>query len=85
MEACVLVMSQSLNYFLRVEFDIRRPLNTRLMPKYTRKTVRYGGDSVLVWGFSSVWGPLHKINRKIDRFLYQDILQNCMIPYVGEI
>ena len=65
---------------------VRRPPNTRLLPKYTRPTVKHGGGSIMVWGCFSGYGmgPLHKIEGIMDRFGYRDILQNLLVPYLEE-
>ena len=65
---------------------VRRPPNTRLQLKYTRRTVKHGGGSVLVWGCFSGFGmgPLYKIDGIMDRFEYKNILQTQMLPYVEE-
>lgn len=45
-------------------------------------TVRHGGGNVLVWAGFSASGPgiISQVKGIMDRFVYLDILQNCMIP-----
>uniref|UniRef100_A0A8R1HUS4 HTH_Tnp_Tc3_2 domain-containing protein n=1 Tax=Caenorhabditis japonica TaxID=281687 RepID=A0A8R1HUS4_CAEJA len=59
---------------------IRRPVGARYLPKYQLPTVKHGGGSCMVWGcFSagSMW-PLRRIQGVMDRFQYDDILENTM-------
>jgi transposase len=65
---------------------VRRPIGKRLNPKYTKPTVKHGGGSVMVWGCFSGFGmgPLHRIEGKMDRFMYRDIMSNIMVPYADE-
>lgn len=65
---------------------VRRPAGTRLFPKYCNLTVKHEGGSVMVWGCFS-WGgpgPIVKVNNKMDRFQYKEILETKMLPYAEE-
>lgn len=55
---------------------VRRPPLKELDPKYTKKTVKHGGSSVMVWGCftSSGVGPIIQINGKMTGEMYKDIL-----------
>lgn len=65
---------------------VRRPPNQEFNPKYTLKTVKYGGGSVTVWGCFSWYGigPIHRINGIMNAEMYKDILANVMLPYAEE-
>lgn len=69
---------------------IRRPKNQQLNPKYTRKTVKYGGGNIMIWGCFSWYGvgPLHMIKnpRKdntsvMDSQYYRKILRTEILPF----
>ncbi|KAL1447109.1 hypothetical protein WDU94_001930, partial [Cyamophila willieti] len=62
---------------------VRRPVNERDNVKYQVPTVKHGGGSVMVWGcFSrSGVGPLVKIDGIMDRFGYEKILRDHMLPH----
>uniref|UniRef100_A0A8R1IVS3 Uncharacterized protein n=1 Tax=Caenorhabditis japonica TaxID=281687 RepID=A0A8R1IVS3_CAEJA len=62
---------------------VRRPVGTRFNPKYQTPFVKHDGDNVMVWScFSShEVGPLHRIRGNMDRFVYEQILQNVMLPF----
>uniref|UniRef100_A0A8R1HSJ7 G_PROTEIN_RECEP_F1_2 domain-containing protein n=1 Tax=Caenorhabditis japonica TaxID=281687 RepID=A0A8R1HSJ7_CAEJA len=59
---------------------IRRPVGARYLPKYQLPTVKHGGGSCMVWGCFSAgsMGPLRRIQGIMDRFQYDDILENTM-------
>uniref|UniRef100_A0A8R1E5W2 HTH_Tnp_Tc3_2 domain-containing protein n=1 Tax=Caenorhabditis japonica TaxID=281687 RepID=A0A8R1E5W2_CAEJA len=59
---------------------IRRPVGARYLPKYQLPTVKHGGGSCMVWGCFSAgsMGPLRRIQGIMDRFQYEDILENTM-------
>lgn len=65
---------------------VHRPKNQALNIKYTQKTVKHGGGSLMVLGAFSWYGvdPIVKIVGKMDRFQYLDILKNTMDPFVFE-
>ena len=59
---------------------IRRPMITRFIKKYTLKTVKYGGLSVMVW--SAIKGDGSRVLQKCSDHLksigYQDILDSAL-------
>lgn len=65
---------------------VRRPVRAEFNPRYTRPTLKHGGGNIMVWGGMS-WrgvGPIAKIEGRMDRFQYTDILQSYLIPYADE-
>lgn len=62
---------------------VRRPINKRFDVRYQIPTVKYGGGNVMVWGCFSRYGvgPLARIEKTMDRFMYAEILKNQMIPH----
>ncbi|KAL6731011.1 hypothetical protein Aduo_001925 [Ancylostoma duodenale] len=65
---------------------IRRPTDSRYDPKYQIPTRKHGGGNVLVWGcISSVgMGPLHRIQGIMTGKVYEDILENVMLPWARQ-
>ena len=65
---------------------VRRPVGSRLDKKFILPTVKHGGGSVMVWGCFSgfAMGPLHRIEGHMDRFMYRDILNDKLIPFIDE-
>lgn len=62
---------------------VRRPVNKRFDPKYTKGTVKFGGGNIMVWGCFS-WhglGPLHRIVGRMDQIQYRELLLATMLPY----
>lgn len=62
---------------------VRRPMNQRYNPRYTKGTIKYGGGNIMVWGAFSWYGigPLHRINGIMDSLQYREILQTKMKPF----
>ena len=54
------------------------PQLTELNPKYTKKTIKHRGASVIVWGCftTSGIGPLVKFKGTMNGEMYRDILTN---------
>uniref|UniRef100_A0A8R1I6T3 Tc1-like transposase DDE domain-containing protein n=1 Tax=Caenorhabditis japonica TaxID=281687 RepID=A0A8R1I6T3_CAEJA len=62
---------------------IRRPIGSRYAPQYQCPTVKHEGGSVMVWGCCSdtSMGPLKRIVGTMDRYVFEDILENTMRPW----
>jgi len=62
---------------------VRRPPNTEYNPRFTCKTIKHGGSSIMVWGCFSYYGvgPIHWIRPIMDQNVYVDILETVMLPY----
>lgn len=65
---------------------VRRPKDKRFDPKYTIKTVKHGGGSIIVWACFSYQGvgPIFKIENRMTADDYVKILQDVMLPYAEE-
>lgn len=65
---------------------VRRPIHQEFNPKYTLKTVKHGGGSIMVWGSFSYYGvgPLYRIQNIMKSADYTEILKNTMLPYAEE-
>lgn len=62
-------------------FGVRNENNSAICIQ--KKTIKFGGGNIMVWGAMS-WhgvGPLVRINGRMDKFQYKDILENHMEPY----
>ena len=64
---------------------VRRPPNKVFHPHYTKKTLKFGGGSIMVWGcfLSSGIGPIYLI-RHYDSYIYTNILKEIMLPYAED-
>ena len=60
----------------------QRPSGARLDPWFTRKTVKFGGGKIMVWGYFQYGGAreICKVNGNIDSAKYQQILASQYIP-----
>ena len=65
---------------------MRRPPNAAFNPKFTKKTVKFGGGSIMVWGCFSYngIGPLYWIKEIMTKEIYRDILNDIMLLYAKE-
>ena len=57
----------------------------RIQSKYTIKTIKHGGCSIMIWACFSYFGvgPIHHITTSIDQHVYVDILDKVMLPYAN--
>lgn len=65
---------------------VRRPKNKAFDSRYTKKTVKHGGGSIMIWGCfsSSGVGPIFWIKDKMCAVDYVEILKNQMLPFAEE-
>ncbi|EUC61983.1 transposable element Tcb2 transposase, partial [Rhizoctonia solani AG-3 Rhs1AP] len=63
----------------------RRP-GLALDPRYTRKTVKHGGGSIMVWGCITAdgVGRLHRIDGRLTAVRYTQILENELLGTMRE-
>ena len=67
---------------------MRRPsgMDFRVHPKYITKTLNFGGDSIIVWGFIKRSGL--KKNVRVDGIInsakYTGISEENLVPYIVE-
>uniref|UniRef100_A0A8R1HWF9 Peptidase S1 domain-containing protein n=2 Tax=Caenorhabditis japonica TaxID=281687 RepID=A0A8R1HWF9_CAEJA len=61
----------------------RKKCEKEYAPRYQCPTVKHGGGIVMVWGcFSDTsMGPLKRTVGTMDRYVYEDILENTMRPW----
>ncbi|GBM93533.1 Transposable element Tc1 transposase [Araneus ventricosus] len=65
---------------------IRRTEGTGFYPKYQIPKMKNGGGNVMVWGcvFACLgMGPLRRIQGIMDKFQYEDLLENTLRPYAS--
>lgn len=60
----------------------RRPIGTRMEPRFTQKTVKFGGGKIMVWGYIQYGGvrEICRVDGNINSLRYQDILAAHYIP-----
>ena len=60
----------------------RRPTGARMDPRFTQKTVKFGGGKIMVWGYIQ-YGAVREICRvegNINSLKYQEVLAASYIP-----
>ena len=65
---------------------VRRGTEEKLDPKCTKKTVKFGGGSVILFGMISSQGttPLVRLNTRVNVAIYKNLLQNHVVPILQE-
>lgn len=60
----------------------RRPTGARMNPKFTQKTVKFGGGKVMVWGYIQYGGvrEICRVQGNINSLKYQTVLATSYIP-----
>ncbi|GAA6083401.1 syntaxin-binding protein 4-like, partial [Tachysurus ichikawai] len=60
----------------------RRPTGARMDPRFTQKTVKFGGGKIMVWGCIQYGGvrEICRVEGNINSLKYQEILATSYIP-----
>ena len=61
---------------------VRRKVGEELSPKCLKTSVKFGGESVMVWGMitgDSV-GPLVQLQRKVNAGVYKQLVKDHVLP-----
>lgn len=60
----------------------RRPTGTLMEPRFTQKTVKFGGGKIMVWGYIQYGGVqgICRVEGNINSLKYQEILATSYIP-----
>ena len=66
---------------------VRRKNGERLSPQYVKKTVKFGGRSVIVWGMisSAGVGPTVRFNGNINASDYKELLRQNALPHLRKV
>ena len=64
--------------------NVKRRIGERLSAKCTKKTVRFGGGSVMVFGMFSSQGttPLVRLQTRVNVQTYKNIVQDHVVPII---
>ena len=79
------VMKASLIYLEMMEKNnVKRHIGERLSAKCTKKTVKFGGRSVMVFGMFSSQGttPLVRLQTRVNAQIYKNIVQDHVVPII---
>jgi len=65
---------------------VKRPKGTRFHDKYTTKSMKFGGGSVMVWGAIKKDGTkiLIRCPDQLNSNGYMNVLDNCRICYLSD-
>ena len=68
--------------FSRRRQYVRRPQGSRYIPKYTTKTVKFGGSSLMVWGAIKEDGTriLIRCPDRMNSAAYEEVLKKGLLP-----
>ena len=79
------VMKASLIYLEMMEKNnVKRCIGERLSAKCTKKTVKFGGGSVMVFGMFSSQSttPLVRLQTRVNPQIYKNIVQDHVVPII---
>ena len=79
------VIKASLIYFEMMEKNnVKRRIGERLSVKCTKKTVKFGGGSVMVFGMFSSQGttPLVRLQTRVNAQIHKNIVQDHVVPII---
>ena len=64
--------------------NVKRCIGERLSAKCTKKTVKFGGGSVMVFGMFSSQGttPLVRLQTRVNAQIYKNIVQDHVVPII---
>ena len=64
--------------------NVKRRIGERLSAKCTKKTVKFGGGSVMVCGMFSSHGttPLVRLQTRVNAQIYKNIVQDHVVPII---
>ena len=64
--------------------NVKRRIGERLSAKCTKKTVKFGGGSVMVFGMFSSQGttPLVRLQTRVNAQIYKNIVQDHVVPII---
>ena len=64
--------------------NVKRCIGERLSAKCTKKTVMFGGGSVMVFGMFSSQGttPLVRLQTRVNAQIYKNIVQDHVVPII---
>ena len=74
-------MNLLLNYISHRKY-CRRPTGARMDPRFTQKTVKFGGGKIMVWGYIQYGGvrEICRVEGNINSLKYQEVLAASYIP-----
>ena len=69
---------------MREKNNVKRGIGERLSAKWTKKIVKFGGGSVMVFGMFSSQGttPLVRLQTRVNAQIYKNIIQDHVVPII---